>query len=151
MSKPKKAAPIGELQAHLRDMAAHPAQHQAASIERQIPTDTEHPSGIEALKFVALVHAAKTDLDAERHLNVATAHWKDFMLWDDSILGEKHRSDQSNRRKGKGTLTADKKKRIQEMYKKCVEDGEKYGAIRTLAKCYGVSESTIKTILKAEK
>lgn len=99
MSKSKKTTPERLLQtpqqvedqfkAYIRDIAARPEQHQAETIERQIPPDSKHPSAIEALRCTALVRAAKTDMEAARHLNAATAHWKDFMLWDDSIKGEK--------------------------------------------------------------
>lgn len=58
---------------------------------------------------------------------------------------------QSNRRKGKGLLTASEKKRIQDGYKNRINRGEKYGAIREFADAYRVSETTIKNVLDEAK
>ncbi len=151
MSKPEKPAPVGELQARLRHMAEHWALYQADGIDARLPLESTHPSAIEARKWTALARAATTQLEAAEYIQDALLHMKDFELFDAAVKGEKYSKEQSNRRKGKGTLTPSEKRHIQDGYKRLVECGERYGAIRELAAAYRVSESTIKTILKAAK
>ena len=147
MSK-DKLQPVTELQAYLRDIAARPEQHQAASIKRKIPPDSKHQSAIEALRYCELVLAAKTQLEASRHLNAATAHWKDFMLWDDSIKGEKHGIEQADRRIGKTKLSESEKRQVLREYEAAPVT---YGTIKSLARKYDVSDDTIGRIVKKKE
>ncbi len=145
MTPPNKPAPVSETQAWLRDIAARPEWHRAASILREIPADTKNESGLEALRFAALAQAAKSPLEAARHLIEASSHWKDYMLWADAIKGEKHGVQQADRRKGKTKLAAAKEASIKREYDSSVV---KYGTVKALARTHDVSEDTIRRIIK---
>lgn len=58
---------------------------------------------------------------------------------------------QSAKAKGHGKLTGTQSRRICRLYEQRCIDGEKYGAIKALAAQFGVSRTTISTIVNAKK
>lgn len=79
-----------ELKSSLRHMSEYWSRHyQANGIDAVIPSESTHPSAIEARKHTALARAASTELVAAGHIQDALVHWKDYMFWDDAIKGAK--------------------------------------------------------------
>lgn len=112
MSTPKEPDSVAEMRAWLRDISVRPEWHQAASILAAIPADTKHESGKEARRYAGLAQAAMSPLEAARNLIEAVAAWKDYMLWDTAMKGDKF-----SKGKPKGSLGQVAKK-IKEYLKK---------------------------------
>jgi hypothetical protein len=60
----------------------------------------------------------------------------------------RYRSAQADRARGSGKLTEAAKERIRSQYARRVRDGQKYGAIKAIARALDVSEKTISAIVR---
>ncbi len=115
-------------------------------IERQIPPDTDHSEGIRALEYCAFAREAKSEMKANYFLRLAVASWKDWMLWDDSELGGKHRAKQSEvASKGRTFASDESNRRIAEAY---WEIKGQHGKVKALAAAKGLSPQAIRDIAK---
>jgi urease accessory protein UreH len=92
---------------------------------------------------------AMLDMTCQRYwlaLQAARMHITGTVL---EVGKNKHSASQADRRKGKGkALTTVQENRAVSIYRDRVRDGEKYGAIRDLAKQFKTSETTIKSLVK---
>ena len=101
------------------------------SIELNVPRDSKNEDAKRTLEYCALVRNAKTSMKANHWLREAAACAKDFMLWDDAILGEKIRDSLRQRRLGTGKTDHEEVRRFRA---RLVANGDHDATSQTAAK-----------------
>lgn len=78
-------------------------------------------------------------LELRRHTSALLPHAEAYL---------RYRSAQADRARGSGKLTEAAKERIRSQYACRVRDGQKYGAIKAIARALDVSEKTVSAIVR---
>jgi hypothetical protein len=124
---------------------------QAVQIEARIPVDSTNQSAIEAREHCRLAKEAANDLKGAMHIADAIAHWKDFMLFDDALKGNRYSEGQRKKASLPRKLYAAKICGIDDKYRSRCNEGKKRGAIKALAAEYKVSCRTVSSIVNKKK